>query len=213
MVGILNVPNLITIGRILVCPAIFALALASSVEARMLAFVLFVVAGLSDLWDGYLARKHGWITDVGKLLDPLADKLLLLSTFIPFYLISHRGGEEWLIPWWGMLPMGVMIVILGRELLVTLFRYWAARREVVIPAGASGKYKTFMQNLFSGGLLLWYPLQEVVRVQDLSGLLYRSWMFVHSTWIGLTLLIALILTIYSMIDYIWSYRSLMGVGN
>ena len=84
MVGILNVPNLITIGRILVCPAIFALALASSVEARMLAFVLFVVAGLSDLWDGYLARKHGWITDVGKLLDPLADKLLLLSTFIPF---------------------------------------------------------------------------------------------------------------------------------
>jgi hypothetical protein len=50
-------------------------------------------------------------------------------------------------------------------------------------------------------------------VQDLSGFLYRSWMFVHSTWIGLTLLIALILTIYSMIDYIWSYRSLMGVGN
>ena len=118
-----------------------------------------------------------------------------------------------MIPWGGLLPLGGMLVCRGRELLVTLFRYWAARRGVVIPAGASGKYKAFMQNLFSGGLLLWYPLQEGARVQGLSGFLYRSWMFVHSTWIGLTLLIALILTIYSMIDYIWSYRSLMGVGD
>ena len=211
MVGSPNVPNLITIGRILACPAIFLLALAPSVGARMIAFVLFVVAGLSDLWDGYLARKHGWITDVGKLLDPLADKLLLISTFIPFYIISHRGGEEWLIPFWGMLPMWVMVVILGRELLVTLFRQWAARREVVIAAGVSGKYKAFVQNLFSGGLLLWYPLHELASARGLGGLPYRAFVQVHSTWIGLTLLLALILTIYSMIDYIWSYRALMGL--
>ena len=211
MDGSRNLPNLITIGRILACPAIFAMAMAPSVGARFGAFVLFVAAGLSDLWDGYLARKHGWITDVGKLLDPLADKLLLLSTFVPFYLISHRGGEEWLIPWWGMLPMWVMIVIFGRELLVTVFRQWAARRDVVIAAGQSGKYKAFIQNLFSGGLLLWYPLRESADAWGWGGLGWGAWAQLHSAWIGLTLGLALILTVYSMFDYLWSYRALIGV--
>jgi len=211
MAGSPNLPNLITIGRILACPAIFAMAMAPSVGMRYGAFVLFVVAGLSDLWDGYLARKHGWITDVGKLLDPLADKLLLLSTFIPFYLISHRGGEEWLIPWWGMLPMWVMIVIFGRELLVTLFRQWAVRRDVVIAAGRSGKYKALIQNLFSGGLLLWYPLAESANAWGWSGFSLGAWTLLHSTWIGVTLGLALVLTVYSMFDYLWSYRTLIGV--
>ena len=210
MEGSRNLPNVITVGRILACPAIFFLALSPSVGARLLAFVLFVGAGLSDLWDGYLARKHGWITDVGKLLDPLADKLLLVSTLIPFYIISHRGGEAGLIPWWGMLPMWVLIVILGRELLVTLFRQWAFRQDVVMAAGTSGKYKAFLQNLFSGGLLLWYPLQEIAAAREPVNLPYRAFVQVHSAWIGVTLAFALILTIYSMVDYLWTYRGLMG---
>jgi CDP-diacylglycerol--glycerol-3-phosphate 3-phosphatidyltransferase len=211
MSGSRNLPNLITIGRILACPAIFAMAMAPSVSVRYGASLLFVVAGLSDLWDGYLARKHGWITDVGKLLDPLADKLLLLSTFVPFYLISHRGGDEWLVPWWGMLPMWVMIVIFGRELLVTIFRQWAARRDVVIAAGKSGKYKAFIQNLFSGGLLLWYPLKESAEAWGWGGIPWTGWTLLHSTWIGVTLGLALVLTVYSMFDYLWNYRSLIGV--
>ena len=213
MAGSRNLPNVITVGRIVACPAIFVLALSPSVAARLAAFVLFVGAGLSDLWDGYLARKHGWITDVGKLLDPLADKLLLVSTFIPFYIISHREGELGLIPWWGMLPMWVLIVILGRELLVTLFRQWAVRQDVVIAAGTSGKYKTLLQNLFSGGLLLWYPLQEFANAWGLANLPYRTFVQVHSAWIGVTLALALILTIYSMVDYLWTYRALLGFRN
>ena len=210
MAGSRNLPNVITVGRIAACPVIFFLALQPSVGARLVAFVVFVVAGLSDLWDGYLARKHGWITDVGKLLDPLADKLLLVSTFLPFYIISHREGELGLIPFWGMLPMWVLIVILGRELLVTVFRQWAVRRDVVIAAGTSGKYKALLQNLFSGGLLLWYPLQEIGAAQELANLPYRAFVDVHAAWIGVTLLLALILTIYSMVDYLWSYRALLG---
>ncbi len=213
MEGSRNLPNVITVGRIVACPAIFVLALSPSVAARFAAFVLFVGAGLSDLWDGYLARKHGWITDVGKLLDPLADKLLLVSTFIPFYLISHREGEAGLIPWWGALPIWVLIVILGRELLVTLFRHWAVRQDVVIAAGTSGKYKTLLQNLFSGGLLLWYPLQEFFNAQGLANFPYRTFVQVHSAWIGVTLALALILTIYSMVDYLWTYRALLGFRN
>ena len=213
MAGSRNLPNVITVGRIVACPVIFFLALSPSVAARLAAFVLFVGAGLSDLWDGYLARKHGWITDVGKLLDPLADKLLLVSTFIPFYIISHREGEVGLIPWWGMLPMWVLIVILGRELLVTLFRQWAVRQDVVIAAGTSGKYKTLLQNLFSGGLLLWYPLQEFATARGLANLPYRAFVQVHAAWIGVTLALALILTIYSMVDYLWTYRALLGFRN
>lgn len=211
MSGSRNLPNIITIGRILACPAIFAMAMSSSIGMRYSAFVLFVIAGLSDLWDGYLARKHGWITDVGKLLDPLADKLLLVSTFIPFYLISHRGGDEWLVPAWGMLPMWVTIVILGRELFVTIFRQWAARRDVVIAAGRSGKYKAFVQNLFSGSLLLWYPLRESAEAWGWGGAPWGVWALLHSSLIALTLGLALILTVYSMFDYLWSYRTLIGV--
>ena len=210
MEGSRNLPNAITVGRIVACPAIFFLALSPSLGARLVAFVVFVGAGLSDLWDGYLARKHGWITDVGKLLDPLADKLLLVSTLVPFYIISHRGGEADLIPLWGMLPMWVLIVILGRELLVTLFRQWAVRQDVVIAAGTSGKYKAFLQNLFSGGLLLWYPLLEIASTRGLDNLLYRAFAQFHSAWVGVTLALALVFTIYSMVDYLWSYRGLMG---
>ena len=213
MEGSPNLPNVITIGRIVACPVIFILALSPSVGARFAAFVLFVGAGLSDLWDGYLARKHGWITDVGKLLDPAADKLLLVSTFIPFYYISHFRGDAGLIPLVGMLPLWVLIVILGREVLVTLFRMWAVRQDVVIAAGTSGKYKAFLQNLFSGGLLLWYPLQDFATSRGFDSLPYRAFAQVHSAWIGVTLALALILTVYSMVDYLWTYRGLLGFRN
>ena len=211
MDGSRNLPNLITIGRILVCPVIFVMAMSPSVSARFGAFIFFVVAGLSDLWDGYLARKYGWVTDIGKLIDPLADKLLLLSTFIPFYIISHRGEEVWLIPWWGMLPMWVLIIIIGRELLVTLFRQWAKLKNVVIAAGQSGKYKALIQNLFSGGLLLWYPLQDSAEILGWGGTPWALWVRFHSIWIGVALGLAIILTVYSMIEYLWRYRMLISV--
>ena len=207
----LNLPNAITVGRIAACPAIFFLALAPTFGSQIAAFVLFLAAAFSDLWDGYLARKHGMVTDVGKLLDPLADKLLLASTFLPFYIISHRPGPDGLIPWWTVLPLWVMIVIGGRELVVTLFRLWAVRREVVIAAGASGKYKTLVQNLFSGGLLAWYPFQNMARDVGLNSGWWRAFTSLHATWVGLTLSVAIVLTVYSMIDYFWSYRALIGV--
>ena len=124
----LNLPNLITVLRIAACPVIAWLALSTDPMLGLWAFVLFLIAAFSDLWDGYLARKNQQITDVGKLLDPLADKLLLASTFVPFYLISHRDGDQWPLPWWGALPLWVMIVIFGREIFMTGFRSYAARK-------------------------------------------------------------------------------------
>ena len=78
-----NLPNIITLSRMAACPAIFFLALSSDGTVLAVTFGLFLAAALSDVWDGYLARKHNLISDLGKLLDPIADKLLLVSTLCP----------------------------------------------------------------------------------------------------------------------------------
>jgi len=208
----LTLPNIITLARIAVCPVLFWLAVATDTRARFAAFVLFVVAGLSDVWDGYLARRYGWITDIGKLLDPLADKLLLVATFVPFYLVSHRPEPLAEVPFLGPLPLWVLVVIFGRELFITLFRQWAQRRGVVIPAGRSGKNKALFQSLFVGALLLWYPLLSTARDRGWTD--HPAWeplSWLHGGFIAGTLAVALVLTVYSMMDYLWSYRALVGV--
>ena len=205
----MTLPNVITVARIVVCPAIFHLALSPGILSRYAAFVLYLAAALSDVWDGYLARKHGWITDTGKLLDPIADKLLLASTFVPIFLISRRMDGFSELPWWGTLPVWVVVVVFGRELFVTLFRSYAARRGVVIAAGKSGKQKALIQNFFVGALLLWYPLLLTADVAEWSGWLWSSSRFFLSTWIAVTLALAVVLTVLSMCDYLWRYRTLI----
>lgn len=208
----LNPPNVITATRIALCPAIFFLALAPSLLSRTLAFTLFLVASMSDLWDGYLARKHGWITDTGKLLDPIADKLLLASTFVPFYILSRGDRAVGALPWWGELPLWVLLVVFGRELFVTLFRSYAARRGIVIAAGKSGKYKALSQNFFSGSLLLWYALETAAQDSGWRGLAWDGWSAFHGAFVGASLALAVILTVYSMLDYLWSYRGVVMRG-
>ena len=208
----LNLPNIITLARIAVCPVLFLLAIAESTAARYAAFALFVAAALSDVWDGYLARKHGLITEVGKLLDPLADKLLMAVTFLPFYIVSHRPGEPNEIPFWGPMPIWVLLAIFGRELFITLFRQWAKGRGMVIAAGRSGKSKALFQSLFMAALLLWYPLVITATERGWTDTgVWRTFAFGFGGFIAVTLLVALVLTIYSMIDYLWSYRSLVGM--
>ncbi len=207
--GRLNLPNSITAARIVACPAIFLLAFSPSASGRLGAFGLFTLASASDLWDGYLARKHGLVTDLGKLLDPLADKLLLLATFVPFYVLSHRAGGMWHLPWWGPFPLWVLVLVLGRELAITVFRAYAARKGVVIAAGKSGKYKALVQSLFSGGLLLWYPLKMMAASLGWGGLVWTVWSEFHGAWIGITLAGAVALTVYSLGDYLWAYRFLL----
>jgi CDP-diacylglycerol--glycerol-3-phosphate 3-phosphatidyltransferase len=211
--GRLNLPNSITLGRILACPAIVLLVFRETPGARFAAFILFLAAALSDVWDGYLARKYGLITDLGKLLDPIADKLLLVVTLVPFYFLSREAGPVGEIPWWGALPLWVLVIIFGRELAITLFRAYALRRGVVISAGRSGKNKALAQNLFIGGVLLWYPLESLSLSGGWSGGFWAFWAAFHGAFIGITLMLALVLTLYSMFDYFWKYRTLVGVGS
>jgi CDP-diacylglycerol--glycerol-3-phosphate 3-phosphatidyltransferase len=203
-----TLPNTITVARVATCPIITLLALNEGAGLRLTAFVLFVLAALSDLWDGYLARKHGWITEIGKLLDPIADKVLLIATLLPIYIISHRGDALAPLPWWGPLSGWVVGIIIGRELLVTALRGVAVRRGFVLSAGQSGKYKAFLQNLFLGAALLWYPLVQLGAARGWSGGFWVLWQGFHGVFLGTALLVALGLTVFSLFDYLWSWRHL-----
>jgi CDP-diacylglycerol---glycerol-3-phosphate 3-phosphatidyltransferase len=92
-----NLPNALTVARIFAAPVVAALPFAERWDARLFAFVLFVSVAVTDYYDGKLARTHGLVTDLGKLLDPLADKLLLLATFIPMFLLVGSGWSLSLI--------------------------------------------------------------------------------------------------------------------
>ncbi len=205
----MNLPNLITIGRIILAVLIIPLLFMEQFSPRLLAFLIFLAAAFSDLWDGHLARSRGLITDLGKLLDPLADKLLLAATFLPFYFLSHGASADE-FPWFGgVFPLWIMLVIFGREAFITLFRSYAARRGVVIPAGRSGKYKTVSQNLFIGSAILWYALQAAARAREWNGEVWQGWQTFHFAFSVAMLSVAVVLTIYSMVVYLWGYRSLV----
>lgn len=207
----MNLPNALTVARIAVAPLLFVLIFVEMFSARLAGFMVFILAAASDVWDGYLARSRGQITDFGKLADPIADKLLLVVTFVPFYLLPRLGDPVGAVPsWgplqWGPLPLWVLLLVLGREVVITAFRGFAARRGLVIPAGKAGKYKATFQNLFIGGLILWYALQTQARRAQWTGELWEFWQDFHSAFVAVTLAGAVALTVASLVVYLWQYR-------
>lgn len=210
----MNLPNLITIARIGLAIVVIPLLFIDRFDMRLAAFIIFLVAAISDLWDGHLARTRGLITDLGKLLDPIADKLLLAATFVPFYLLSHGYGPGGPFPWFtGVFPLWIVLLIFGRELFITLFRSYALRRGVVIAAGPAGKYKTVFQNVFIGSAILWYALQSAARARGWDGAFWSFWQGFHTLFAEITLGVAVVLTIYSMLVYLWGYRSVVLSGD
>jgi CDP-diacylglycerol---glycerol-3-phosphate 3-phosphatidyltransferase len=208
-----TIPNAITVGRVVLAPVIFFLILMDGFWPRLLAFVLFLAAAFSDLWDGYLARKHGWVSDFGKLMDPLADKLLVVATFVPFYIISNPPGAAGHFPHWGSFPLWVLAVIFGREVLVTVVRHVAARRGRVIPAGREGKLKAVFQNIFCGAAIFWFALQSAALTHGWTGVFWDRWQaWLHAPVVLISLAIALVLTVYSMVVYLVKWRRPVEAG-
>jgi CDP-diacylglycerol--glycerol-3-phosphate 3-phosphatidyltransferase len=203
-----TIPNVITVGRIIMAPIVSVLLFVPTFTARFIAFLLFLIAAFSDLWDGYLARKHGWISNFGKLLDPIADKLLLFCTFVPFYIISHRPGAENGLPFIGALPLWIVLIIFGREILITAVRSYAAKRGVVIPAGPAGKQKAVFQNIFVGAAIFWYALQSAAVNDGWDGSFWYNWQLFHGWFFITSLALAVLLTVYSMVVYLRKWRHL-----
>lgn len=130
----MNWPNRLSILRVLCIPAIVALMYGSAPWCHWTALALFILASVTDFLDGYLARKNNWITDFGKFIDPVADKLLVLSTFIMLV------EKSWFPAW-------AVVLILARELSIDGLRLVAMTRHKVIAAGSLGKIKTASQML------------------------------------------------------------------
>lgn len=207
----LNLPNIITLGRIVLAMVVGPLILYDGFGVRLAAFIIFLAAAFSDLWDGHLARSRNLITDFGKLMDPLADKLLLAATFVPFYILSSGMEPATPFPWFGdVLPLWILVVIFGRELFITVFRGFAARRGVVLAAGNAGKLKAVFQNIFIGAAIFWYALHSAAREQGWAGMRTWDglWVPFHRWFTIVTLAIAVILTLYSLGVYLNTFRSL-----
>jgi len=206
----MNLPNAITLGRIVLAVVLAPMVLTDSFGMRLAAFIVFLVAAFSDLVDGKLARSRNLITDFGKLADPLADKLLLASTFISFYYLSHGGEPHTPFSWFGgVLPWWIVFILFGRELFITVFRGYAAKRGVVLAAGKAGKLKAVFQNIATGAVIFWYALWSASREHAWNTHFWNDlWLPFHRWFAILSLAVAVILTVWSLAVYLQSYRSL-----
>ena len=129
---ILTLPNGVTIIRVLAIPIILFLLIYPGRIYQLITALLFLAAAVTDTFDGYLARRRGVVTTLGKFLDPLADKLLIVTALIA--LIPARAVPVWMV-----------IVIVGREIAVTGLRGIAVSQDIVISASPMGKYKTVFE--------------------------------------------------------------------
>jgi len=182
-----NVPNTLTMFRIFIIPVIMVMLIHEGFWINLFTGILFLIASLTDIVDGYIARKYNLITNLGKILDPLADKLLVLTALIM------------LIPL-GRVPAWMVAVIVLRETGVTSLRAVAAADGTVIAASFLGKYKNMFQVIATLFLIVHHTYQ-VITINDFT----ISFDF-HDAGI-LVMWIALVFTVWSGIDYFFKlYR-------
>jgi CDP-diacylglycerol--glycerol-3-phosphate 3-phosphatidyltransferase len=203
-----TLPNILTLARIGLAPVIALLPFIEGYWPKVIAFVIFVAAAVSDMVDGYVARRSQQVTDLGKLLDPAADKLLLLATLVPIYWITRHPTVLYGIPWWGSLPLWVAVILVGRELLMTLIRYEARKRGVVIAAGREGKLKVIFQDIFIGATIAWFAWKDFLVRTGITGWMRDAWTEFHGAVVAVTLGVAVALTVYSFAVYLYRYRAL-----
>ena len=203
MSNLRNLPNILTVSRIFAVLIFVVMASIAHLDAmgdksyvctmRVIAVVLALLAGLTDLLDGYLARKYHWISDFGALMDPLADKIFVTGTML--IAVEYR-----LIPAW------IAIAVLFREFMVTGLRTLAAKKQVVISADRWGKLKTAMQMSMLGiAGIAW-----VIEGNNSEPYFYNTCIWgirIWYVWIGYLTVIVLV-TLLSGLGYFIRYRKL-----
>ena len=209
-----TLPNIITLARICLTPVVALLPFIQGYRPKVIAFVVFLITAFSDVLDGWLARRYNTVSDLGKLLDPIADKLLLFATLIPIFWMTRHPTilVDYRIPWWGNLPVWVALLLVGREVSITAFRYFALRRGVIIPAVAAGKAKAVAQNIFIGATIAWFAWKDAIAELKLAGAFRNFWDQFHGTVVAVTLAGAIVLTVYSLGVYLYRYRALFKPG-
>ena len=187
-----NLPNVLTLSRILIIPVFVALFYFNFTGNYFVVWALFALACITDLFDGAIARKRNLVTNLGKFLDPIADKVLVLTAFILFLTVPQIFCAN-LGNWVMIVAVCGVLIIVARELIVSGFRMVAASSGEVIAADKIGKYKTFAQDLCVGFLLFgegWRQIDDGMFA-----------MIVNVIGIAL-FIISVILTVASGINYI-----------
>lgn len=176
----MNLPNKLTVLRVVMVPFFVFFMLVDIIPGftKWIALSIFIIASFTDMFDGKLARKYGLITDFGKFMDPLADKLLVCSALI--CLVSKGRLSAWMV-----------IIIISREFIISGFRLIASDNGVVIAASKWGKFKTVFQMIMIGMLIGDLPFE---------------WFRLLT---ALVVWVALILTVVSMIDYLYKNRDVI----
>ena len=173
-------PNMLTMARVAAIPAFVVLLIFPNRPCTLLAAALFSAAAITDYFDGYFARRRGLVSNFGKVMDPLADKLMVSSAFI--MLVSH-----------GWVPAWVICIIIGRELAVTGLRTIIAESGEDVSASMLGKYKTGFQIAAIIPLLIHFP-----------------YFGINFSVIGMVMLWgALIFTVWSGVDYFLNFKKLL----
>jgi CDP-diacylglycerol--glycerol-3-phosphate 3-phosphatidyltransferase len=172
----LNLPNFLTVLRIMLVPVLVAALLGNTPAGDVLAAVVFALASLTDFVDGYLARVRGSITTFGKLMDPLADKLLIVAALLS--LVSLNRLAAW-----------VAMVIITRELAVTVLRMGATQAGIVMAANTFGKVKTCLQ------------IAAILAVIAVHG---------QPLWVALLLYASVLVTVLSGLDFFFGLRRRMA---
>ncbi len=180
---IMNLPNKLTIARVIAVPVFVVCYMLGYYLA---AFVLFILASLTDMLDGKIARKYNLVTNFGKIMDPLADKVLVYSAFC--LLIED-----------GVMPGWMLIVILAREFTVAGMRTVAAADGIVVAAAMSGKIKTVLQ-MIAVPFLLFIPVTAGTAFEHV--IFYGAYIFLWAS---------LIMTIYSGFEYIYKNKSVFSM--
>ncbi|HKK20103.1 MAG TPA: CDP-diacylglycerol--glycerol-3-phosphate 3-phosphatidyltransferase [candidate division Zixibacteria bacterium] len=186
----MNTPNKLTLLRILIAPLFMYFFMIDNFYMRLTALGLFIIASLTDLADGYYARKFGIVTGFGKFMDPLADKILVSSALIAFIALGLVS------------PLPVMLII-GREFSITGLRLLAAYRGVVISPSWWAKVKTFLQ-LSIVGLILGY-MTLLYSLQFYHSPALPMIEFDHRFYFNVVIWITAVVTVWTGIDYIVKY--------
>ena len=190
----MNLPNRLTLLRILLVPAFCAFICMEAGSAQLTAALIFIAAALTDLLDGRIARMRSLVTDFGKLMDPVADKLLVTAAMV-FLTAQNRMNA------------GMCVAFIAREFIISGFRMVAASRGVVIAAGPLGKYKTTAQMAAIVATILCMPVGN-------EPSLLGTYLHDAAPIAAVALMwIALALAVISCIDYIWRNRNVIDTTN
>lgn len=183
----MTLPNQLTILRIVLTPVFLILFLANDTLMKQISLVVFIIAALSDWYDGWLARKFNYITEWGKYMDPLADKILTSAAFVGLALVG-------ILEWW------MVAVIIIRDFIITFLRTYADRKGYIFTTSKYAKWKTMLQMTFLYYLLLVYIGSITHEFSEVFGSLFKA--LLNDNLIYFIMLFITLLTVHSGYVYI-----------